>query len=63
MCGWFSFQIEEALFAALRIPFFVAHDLLLQVMTTLHYISDSARFIALCWVMVTEAFSLHETVT
>jgi len=32
-------------------------------MTTLRYISDSARFNALCYALVIEAFASYETVS
>jgi len=46
---WLALQTEEALFAALWWIFYVTHDWLLRLMTTLPSISDSTRFIALCY--------------
>jgi len=51
MSVWLSFQIKETSFAALKKTFCVRRDRFLHLMTTLHSISDSTRFIVLfrCW--------------
>jgi len=48
MCVWLSFQTKEALFAALRLTFYVNHKRLLHLMAILRSVSDSTRVIALC---------------
>jgi len=48
MCAWSSFQTKEALFAALRITFYVNYRRLLNLMAIFRSVSDSTRVIALC---------------
>jgi len=47
MCVWLSFQTKEALFAALRLTFYVNHNRLLLLMAISHSVSDSTRVLAL----------------
>jgi len=48
MCVWLSFQTKEALFAALRLAFFVNYKRLLHLMAIFRSVSDSSRLPALC---------------
>jgi len=48
MCVWLSFQTKEALFAALRLTFYVKYKRLLHLMAISCSVSDSTRVIALC---------------
>ena len=48
MCVWLSFQTKEALFAALRLTFYVNYKRLLHLIAIFRSLSDSARVIALC---------------
>jgi len=50
MCVWLSFQTKEALFAALRLTFYVNNKQLLQLMPIFRSVTDSTRILALCWV-------------
>jgi len=50
MCVWVSFQTKEALFAALRLTFYVNYKRLLHLMAIFRSGSDSTRIIALCLV-------------
>jgi len=46
MCVWLSFQTKEALFAVLRLTFYV--NKLLHLMAIFSSVSDSTRVLALC---------------
>jgi len=46
MCGWLSFQTKEALFAALRLTFYVNYKRVHQLMAIFRSVSDSTRVIA-----------------
>jgi len=48
MCVWLSFQIKEALFAALKLKFYVNYKRLLHLMAIFRSVSDSTRVFALC---------------
>jgi len=52
MCVWLSFQTKEALFAVLRLTFYVNYKWLLHLMTIIRSVSDSTWVIVLCWVLV-----------
>ena len=47
MCIWLSFETKEALFAALRLTFYVSYKRLLHLMAIFRFISDSTKEIAL----------------
>jgi len=47
MCVWLSFQTKEALFAALRLTFYVNFKPLLHLMVIFRSVSASTRVIAL----------------
>jgi len=46
MCVWLSFQTKEALFAALRLTFYVIYKRILRSIAIFRSISDSTRVIA-----------------
>ena len=48
MCVWLSFQIKEALFAALKLTFYINYKRLLHLMAIFRSVSDSTRVLALC---------------
>ena len=48
VCVWLSFQTKEALFAALRLTFYVNYKWYLHSMAILRSVSDLTRVIALC---------------
>ena len=48
MCVWLSFQTKEALFAALKLTFYVNDKRLLHLMAIFRSVSDSMRVLALC---------------
>ena len=48
MCVWLSFQTKQALFAALKLTFYVNCKRLLHLMAVLRSVSDSTRVLALC---------------
>jgi len=45
---WLSFQAKEALFAALRLTFYVNYERLLQLMAIFRSVSHSTWVLALC---------------
>jgi len=47
MCVWLSFQSKEALFAALRLTFYLNYKRLLHFMAIFRSFSDSTRVFAL----------------
>ena len=47
-CVWLSFQSKEALFAALKLAFYVNYKRLLHLMAIFRSVSDSTRVLALC---------------
>jgi len=47
MCVWLSFQTKEALFAALRLTFYVNYKLLLHLLAMFRSVSESTGIIAL----------------
>jgi len=47
-CVLLSFQTKEALFAALRLKFYVNYKQLLHLMAIFRSVSDSTRVIVLC---------------
>ena len=49
MCVWLSFQTKEALFAALKLTFYVNDKRLLHLMTIFRSVSASTRVLALCY--------------
>ena len=48
MCVWLSFQTKEALFAALKLTFYVNYKRLLHLMAIFRSVSDSTWVLALC---------------
>jgi len=52
---WLLFQTKEALFAALRLTFYVNYNRLLQLMVIIRSVSDSTRVDR---ALLVEAFSL-----
>ena len=48
MCVWLSFQTKEALFAALRLTFYLHYKRLLHLLAIFRSVSDSTRVLALC---------------
>ena len=61
MCVWLSFQSKEALFAALRLTFYVNYKRLLHLKTIFRSASESTRIIDLLSLLI-EALSLYEIV-
>jgi len=47
MCIWLPFQTKEALFAALRLSFYINYKRLLHLMAIFCCVSDSTRVLAL----------------
>jgi len=47
MCVWLSFQTKEALFAALKLTFYINYKRLLYLMAIFRSVSDSTRVLAL----------------
>jgi len=64
ICVWLSFQTKEALFAALRLSFYINYNRRLHLMAIFCSVSDSTRFNegnrALLDLLI-EAFDLYET--
>jgi len=50
MCVWLSFQTEKALFAALRLTFYVNYKRLLHLLAIFRSVPDSTRVITFCLV-------------
>ena len=48
MCVWLSFQTKEALFAALKLIFYVNYKRLLHLIAIFRSVSDSMKVLALC---------------
>jgi len=48
MCAWLSFQTKEALYAALKLTFYINYKRLLHLMAIFRSVSDSTRVLALC---------------
>jgi len=56
LCVWLSFQTKEALFAALRLTFYVNYKRLLHLMAIFRSVSESTMVIDLLDLLI-EAFS------
>jgi len=48
MCVWLSIQTKEALFAVLKLTFYVTYKRLLHLMAIFRSVSNSTRVFALC---------------